>query len=53
MKKQIKTIENQGRKQVDAIMNQNERQEVLINKDGKIYLIKKYLKKLLEEDLMK
>ena len=35
MKKQIKTTENQGSKQVDAIMNQNERQEVLIHKDGK------------------
>ena len=31
--KQTKTIEEQGKKQVDAITNQNERLEALTNKD--------------------
>ena len=48
--KQIKRIEDQGREQVDALINQNERQASLI-KMIKIDLIKKYLKNLLEKDL--
>ena len=31
--KQIKTIKDQGRKQIDAIMNQNKRLAALTNKD--------------------
>ena len=34
-------------------MNQNKRQAVLINEDDKVHLTKKYLKNLLEQDLMK
>ena len=32
--KQIKTIKDQGRKQIDAITNQNKRLAALTNKDG-------------------
>ena len=35
LEKQTKTIEDQGRKQTDAITHQNERLPALINKDNK------------------
>ena len=44
LKKQMGALDNQGRKQIDAIMNQNERPEKMI----KHFLIKKYLKNSLE-----
>ena len=48
MQKQIKAIENQGRKQVDVIMNQNKRQVGLINNDGKNLPYKETFKKCLK-----
>ena len=43
-KKQTKTIEQQERKQADAITHQNERLVALTNKDGHKDNYKKYLK---------
>ena len=45
-----KVLEN---KTIDAIMNQNKRQQSLIKKNGKCLNHKKYIKNLLEKDLMK
>ena len=52
-KKKQKQLKTKKKKQIDAIMNQNKRQAVLINEDDKVHLTKKYLKNLLEQDLMK
>ena len=54
LEKQTKTIEAQGRKQIDAIMNKKEGQVGLVNNDGKYLYFKEifdfFLKK---KDLMK
>ena len=41
--KQTKTIEEQGKKQIDAIANQNKRLDALTNKDNHKSIYKKYL----------
>ena len=48
-----KNIEDQGRKQIDAIMNQKEKQVGLSDNDDKNLSYKKYLKIFLKKDLMK
>ena len=48
----LKTFEDQGKKQVDAIVNQNERLVALVNEDGINLSYKKYLKNLLKRDIM-
>ena len=53
LEKQTKTIEDQERKQIDANMNQNKRQVVLINKDDKSFSHKEIFENLLEKGLMK
>ena len=52
LEKQLKTFEDQGKKQVDAIVNQNERLVALVNEDGINLSYKKYLKNLLKRDIM-
>ena len=52
LEKQTKTIEYQGRKQIDSITHQNERLAPLINKDD-INLSHKYLKSSLKKDIPK
>ena len=49
----LKTFEDQGKKQVDAIVNQNERLVALANEDDINLSYKKYLKNLLERHMMK
>ena len=49
----LKTFEDQGKKQVDAIVNQNERLVALANEDDINLSYKKYLKNLLGRDMMK
>ena len=51
--KQTKTIEEQGRKQTDAVTNQNERLLTLTNKDDQIDIYKELFDNLFEEKLMK
>ena len=53
LEKQLKTFEDQGKKQVDAIVNQNERLVALANEDDINLSYKKYLKNLLGRDMMK
>ena len=53
LEKQLKTFEDQGKKQVDAILNQNERLVALANEDDINLSYKKYLKNLLGRDMMK
>ena len=53
LRKQTKTIEDQGKNQIDAIMRRNERHIGLSSNDGKICFLKKYLKILFKNDLMK
>ena len=45
--------EDQGRKQIDVIMNQNKIQVSLINDDGKYSTHKEIFEKLLKKELMK
>ena len=47
--KQTKTIEEQGRKQTDAVTNQNERLLTLTNKDDHIDIYKELFDNLFEE----
>ena len=47
--KQIKTIEKQGKKQIDVITIQNRRLETLTNKDDHKSIYKKVFDKLVEE----
>ena len=49
----LKTFEDQGKKQVDAIVNQNERLVALANEDDINLSYKKYLKNLWERHMMK
>ena len=51
--KQIKMIEDQRKKQLDAITNQNKRLEALTNKDDYKSICKKYQIMQLKKDLMK
>ena len=51
--KQIKKTEDQERKQIDAIKNQNENLAALTNKDDKDVSHQKYLKNLLKKNLIK
>ena len=51
--KQTKPVEEQGRKQIDAITIQNERLLPLNNKDNHKGIYKKYLKNKLKKNLMK
>ena len=53
LEEQIKTTEDQGRKQTDATMNQNERQVALINNGGKTLSYQEIFKNLFKKDLMK
>ena len=53
LEEQIKTTEDQGRKQIDATMNQNERQVALINNGGKTLSYQEIFKNLFKKDLMK
>ena len=49
--KQTKTIEEQGKKQVDAITNQNKRLEALTNKNNHKSIYKEIFDKLVKEKL--
>ena len=56
MEKQIKTIQDQGREQINPILNQKERKASLINNDNSLSLKEKERKKiiiLLKKDLKK
>ena len=56
MEKQIKTIQDQGRGQINPILNQKERKASLINNDNSLSLKEKERKKiiiLLKKDLKK
>ena len=46
MEKQIKTIRDQGREQINPILNQKERKASLINNDNSLSLNEKEKKKL-------
>ena len=46
--KQTKTIEDQGKKQIDAITNQNKRLEALTNKDDHKSIYKEIFDKILK-----
>ena len=50
--KQTKTIEDQGKKQIDAITNQNERLEALTNKYDHKSIFKEIFDNQLKKNLM-